>query len=133
MLRVLIVLPIYLAAVFFIPETEAYQRFAEWVEATETRWLVHVMDYAIAGVAAALVAWRIERLCHGEQYGAFFRVLRVGLIGVVVAAGYQLFCLFTGQPMSIVMLLVPFVFIVAETVYELGEAALDRTWRARRL
>ena len=132
MLRVLIVLPIYLAAAFFVPEMQAYDRFAALVESTETRWIVHVMDYAVAGIAAALVAWRIERLCYGEQFGAFFRVLRIGLIGVVVAAGYQLFCLFTGQPMSIVMILVPFVFMVAEVVYELAEAALDRTWRAHR-
>lgn len=131
MLRVLIVLPLYLAGMYFVPQLEAYQRFADFVLATETRWIVHVIDYAVALIAAALIAWRIERLCYGERYGAVFRVVRASLIGVVVAAGYQLFCLFTGQQMSIVVLLAPLVFLVAEAVYELVETALDHSWRGR--
>ncbi len=124
MLRVMIVLPIYLAAMYFAPSLPGYAQFEALVRATETTTTRHIIDYAVALAMALLLAWMIDRQTLSPRYGAFFRVIRMGLLGVVVAALYQLFCLLTATGMSIMILLAPPIFMIAEAAYETVEAAL---------
>jgi hypothetical protein len=53
MLRALIVLPLYLAAMYFVPQTEAYERFQAVVLASEPYLMWHIAGYSCALVIAS--------------------------------------------------------------------------------
>ena len=123
MIRLLIVLPVYLAAFFFIPRTPFYAAFEAAVRATESHVLWHLVAYGV-GLAIGLVgAAMIEFVIRPEGYGfdSVLRVLRMGCIGLIVTCGYQLYAYFTSHELSVFILLTPALFVLAETLYEIGE------------
>lgn len=127
MLRVIVVLPLYLAAMYFIPTLGLYRQFANWIESGESSLQLHLAGYASALIVAVVVAFMIEPRTQSYRYGALFRVLRLGLVGVVVTSAYQLYCFLTSQPLSVLTLFTPAIFMVAEIIYELVEHVLDRS------
>lgn len=131
MLRLAIVLPIYLVVMFLTPQQPAFETFAALIRATVTTVDQHLLDYGAAIALAGLLIWATERWTTSLSIaGAFFRVLRMGLLGVICAAAWQIFCLLSGTEMSIIVLLVPAALFTAEFVYELIEAMLQRTERS---
>src|SRR5262245_7795252 len=126
MLRILVVLPIYLALIYFLPRTEFYSTLEAWVrESGERHMQLHIMGYGVGLVVSTVIALFLEARGLTEDY-AVFRVLRMALAGVVVTCAYQLFLFFTQSPLSVAILFTPFLFIVAEIVYELVEHMRDR-------
>jgi hypothetical protein len=126
-LRLAIVLPIYFAVMFLAPRLAAFEVFAELIRATETTVNQHLIDYGAALALAGMLVWVTERWTYSPgAAGALFRVLRMGLLGVVAAAAWQIFCLLTNTEMSIVVFLIPVGLLAAELVYELVGAVFQR-------
>jgi len=121
MLRAFVVLPVYLACLFFAPNLPLYQRFHDTVVASGRAYLqYHIYGYLIVlGVAIVLAllmsfAWKPRTYAQGVLHAVF----RMGLIGVVFACAYQLFLFYTGSDLTVFVLLVPIVFMMAELIYE---------------
>lgn len=137
MLRIIIVLPLYLALTAIAPRLPFYAPLVETMAAINEDLIWHIVGYAIALVLSGLAAWFIEYrlLPYSDRYTGMLSVLRMGFIGVLVASGFQLFMFFTGQPLSVFILFMPIIFMMAEAVYEFVEAALARARerRARRV
>lgn len=126
MLRLAIVLPIYVTVMFFAPRLAAYDALADMLDAVTTTVGQALLDYSAALALAALLVWSTERWSLSPGVGAFVRVLRMGLLGVIVAAAWQIFCLISGTELSIIVMLIPAALLLAELAYELVEAMLGR-------
>lgn len=111
---------------FFAPRLTLYDELAQLLQQNPMAAGQAFMDYGAALALAALLVWSTDRWTTSPAGGSFFRVLRMGLLGVVFAAGWQLFCLLTGTELSIVILFIPAALFVAELAYELLEAMLQR-------
>ncbi|MBL8536582.1 MAG: hypothetical protein JNM59_04195 [Hyphomonadaceae bacterium] len=133
MIRVLIVLPLYLACLFLLPQADFYQAFHDSVAGGGLqRW--HLIAYGAALVVGVIGAAIIEFGLRPEGFGvdSILRVLRMGLIGLILTGGYQLFAFYTSQPLSVFALVVPLMFMAAEIVYEIIAYAIDRMSFSRR-
>jgi hypothetical protein len=119
MLRALIVLPLYLAAMYFVPQTEAYERFQAVVFASEPYLMWHIAGYSCALVIAIVWALIIEfgKPPHTYALAVLTQVLKLGLVGVMFASAYQLFQFFTSGDLSVFVLIVPPMFMAAELIY----------------
>lgn len=123
MLRAFIVLPVYLACTFFAPQWPLYQRFHEAVVASNGHLQTHLIFYGGGLAGAAVLAPVVHFLWKPRTYaqGVLHAVLRMGLIGVVFTCAYQLYLYFTGEQLSVFALIVPFMFMLAELIYEFVE------------
>jgi hypothetical protein len=127
MLRALIVLPVYLGFLYIVPQWALYERFHAAVLATEGSLSVHIAGYAVALVVSAVIALLLEYRWRPRTYALSVaaQVIKVGLIGVVAACGFQLFQFFTSGDLSVFILLLPIIFMSAELVYEFVEYLLS--------
>jgi len=127
-LRIIVVLPLYLALTAIAPRLPFYAALVETMAAIDQGLIWHIGGYAIALVLSGIAAWFIEYrlLPFSDRYTGVLAVLRMGFIGVLVASGFQLFMFFTGQPLSVFILFMPIIFMIAEAVYEFVEAMLER-------
>jgi hypothetical protein len=119
MLRAIIVLPVYLAAMYLVPQTEWYGRFHATVLSSQPYLQWHLIGYGAALVIAVIWALFLEFGKQPQTYwtAVFTQVLKLGVIGVMVTSAWQLFQFFSGGELSVIMLLVPPIFMVAEMFY----------------
>ena len=130
--RVLVVLPIYFAAMIFIPPTAAYKAFGDWLVASQAFLPWHLIAYAWLLPLSIKLTLMIEdkaRTDYLDHSFFVFAVLRLGLIGVIVMCGYQLFSFFMTGRFNIYVVLTPLIFMVAEAVYEMAELVRGRARR----
>jgi hypothetical protein len=121
MLRAFVVLPVYLACLYFAPQVPLYVRFHEAVVASGRTYLqYHVYGYMIGlGVSVVLAllmtfAWKPRTYAQGVLHAVF----RMGVIGLVFCCAYQLFMFYTAGELTVFALLVPVMFMAAELIYE---------------
>lgn len=123
--RIIIVLPIYLACMFLAPSLPGYAAFhAAVVENGIRVW--HLWAYG-AGLGVGLLgAVIIEFWVKPYRFGgdSLWRILRMGLIGVVVTCAYQLVAFYTTRELSVLILIMPLVFMIAETAFEICDYVL---------
>lgn len=119
MLRAIIVLPVYLAGMYLVPQTEWYGRFHAAVLASQPYLEWHLIGYGGALVIAIIWALILEFGKQPQSYwtSVFTQVLKIGLIGVMVTCAWQLFQFFTGGELSVIILLVAPIFMVTEVFY----------------
>lgn len=133
MTRLFFVLPVYLIAIFWLPETPAYEAFhAAVIQNGVQAW--HLTAYAVGltlGVVGALVI-EFGFKPIGFGFDSVLRVLRLGFMGLIVTCAYQFFAYYTGRELSVFILLMPVLFIVAETFYEIAEYLIYLTQARRR-
>jgi hypothetical protein len=131
--RLIVVVPLYLACIFLLPKTQAYDALDALVRASTPYFFWHLVGYGVALVVGIVGALVIEFVIRPEWFGwdSVFRVLRMGCIGLILTGAYQLFAFFTDTELSIFALIVPPMFIAVETVYEIVEYAIYR-FRGRR-
>jgi hypothetical protein len=129
MLRVLVVMPIYLAAIFLIPHSQALGAVGDYLD----RWSVRTVlgASAILGIVGAAGVWYIEHRILPYTYAAgwVWRVLRMFLIGLLVMAILQYFYYFSAKRFDLFAIFLPLAFLVAEAIYEFVEFVLERFTR----
>lgn len=126
MLRLAIVLPIYLAVMYYAPNVRAFEAFASLIQMTPASYNQHLIDYGAALALAALLVWTIQPWTAMPGLGPLLRILRMGLLGVIAASAWQIFCLVSGTEMSAVVFVIPLALALAEFTYELIAAILQR-------
>jgi hypothetical protein len=122
-LRVFIIIPFYFAVMFLVPRTALFEEIAAIIRSTHEFMIWHLYGYVCALIVSAACAWIIEYkwLPRAYRYDALLRIIRMGFLGVAVVSLYQLCSVFFISEMSVVILLVPVAFVVAETAYETVE------------
>jgi hypothetical protein len=122
-LRIFIIIPIYVAVMFLVPRTALFERIATAIRSTESSIVWHLYGYVCALVLSTALAWIIEYkwLPRASRYDALLRVMRTGLVGVIVASLFQLCAFFFVGGLGVDILLIPVAFIVGETAYEIVE------------
>jgi hypothetical protein len=119
MLRAIVVLPVYLAGMYLVPQTEWYGQFHAAMLASEPYLQWHLIGYGAALAIAIIWALVLEFGKQPQTYwtAVFMQVVKMGLIGVMVSCAWQLFQFFTGGELSVIVLLVAPIFMVAEVFY----------------
>lgn len=119
MLRALIVLPMYLAVIYFLPRTPWYDRFHAAVVESDPHMIWHIAGYGAALAISVIWALLIEFGKQPRTYAqtVLTQILKLGLVGVIFASSYQLFQFFTGGELSVFALMIPPMFMAAELTY----------------
>ncbi len=125
MLRLAIVLPIYFAGALMAPHLTGLAELSA-IGAPSDALGLRLLDLGAAIALALLLIWTTGRWGVSPGVVAFLRALRVGLLGAIVAAGWQIFCIVTGRETNPAILLLPATLLIAELVFELVDAALRR-------
>jgi hypothetical protein len=116
--RLFIVLPVCAAVVIFLPRQDWFAPFADEVARIDpdvTSWVS-----ALLGAAAGLAFWVIRYRPFKWMFARprVTEVIGMGLLGVIIAAVFDVFERLANQHVSLVnMILLPVGFMISEAVY----------------
>ena len=116
--RLFIVLPVYAAVVIFLPRQDWFRPFADQVASIhpDTSFWVSMC----LGAAAGLAFWVIRNRPFKWMFAKprVTEVIGMGLLGVIIAAVFDIFERLANMPTSLVnMTLLPIGFMVSEGVF----------------
>ncbi|MET0547593.1 MAG: hypothetical protein ABWZ40_14940 [Caulobacterales bacterium] len=121
MIRILVIAPLYLAMMFLIPLLPGYKAFELNLlqEVLRLRW--HMALYGLllltAVVFGALIQFRV--LPYSYRFAGIMGIVKMGFVGAIIACLYQGYAFYNGGGVSLLVMLTPFLFMIAEAIYEL--------------